>query len=170
MERVKISLPNGGHRAGTDAKVSIKAGTVFDLEGVGIEVELCTGNFKKTTPAAELIPFDLESAKAGAPLVTRDGKPAVFIAHDMGADKKWRVLVRIFGNDAATFYDENGWSLYSKSDDLFMAPKPKRTVWVNLFRGAYAYHFADEASARNSAANSNKEEILAIAIPIEIDA
>ena len=38
-------------------------------------------------------PFNLEAAKAGAPLVTRDGRPAKFIAHVAEAHPSQRLLV-----------------------------------------------------------------------------
>ena len=42
-------------------------------------------------------PFDLEAAKAGAPIVTRDGRPAKFIAHVAEAHPSQRLLVLIDG-------------------------------------------------------------------------
>lgn len=79
-------------------------------------------------------PFDLEAAKAGAPLVTRDGRPAKFIAHVAEAHPNQRLLVLVDGDVHIRF--DNG-QFDSSSDamsdhDLFMAPV-KRTVWVNLY-------------------------------------
>ena len=46
-------------------------------------------------------PFDLEAAKAGAPIVTRDGRPAKFIAHVAEAHPSQRLLVLIDGDEYA---------------------------------------------------------------------
>lgn len=79
-------------------------------------------------------PFDLEAAKAGAPIVTRDGRSAKFIAHVAEARPSERVLVLINGGVLTRF--ENGKYASSQAhvsdNDLFMAP-PKRTVWVNFY-------------------------------------
>ena len=51
-------------------------------------------------------PFDLEAAKAGAPIVTRDGRPAKFIAHVAEVHPNHRLLVLIDGDVHLKF--ENG--------------------------------------------------------------
>ena len=85
-------------------------------------------------------PFDLEAAKAGAPIVTRDGRPAKFIAHAAEAHPSQRLLVLIDGGVHLKF--ESG--RYSNSpahvshNELFMAPV-KRTVWVGqLIQAAHS--------------------------------
>ena len=79
-------------------------------------------------------PFDLEAAKAGAPIVTRDGRPAKFIAHVAEAHPSQRLLMLIDGTVHTKF--ESGKYAASPAhvsdNDLFMAPV-KRTVWVNLY-------------------------------------
>ena len=83
-------------------------------------------------------PFDLEAAKAGAPLVTRDGRPAKFIAHVAEAHQNQRLLVLIDGDIHIRFEDGSylgrGGRGGETNNDLFMAPV-KRTVWVNLYEG-----------------------------------
>ena len=94
-------------------------------------------------------PFDLEAAKRGEPIQTRDGQPAKFIAHVPEATESQQVVVLI-GNTVraryptGTFYDFEG-----GHDDLFMAPR-KRTVWVNLYpthegRVCYWYEMKEKA-------------------------
>ena len=79
-------------------------------------------------------PFNLEAAKAGAPMVTRNGRPAKFIAHVAEAHPSQRLLVLIDGGVYTKF--ESGKYAASPAhvsdNDLFMAPV-KRTVWVNLY-------------------------------------
>lgn len=169
MDRVKVVLPNGGYRVGVDAKVAIKQGTVFELEGKDIEVQ---GNFKQTALANELIPFDLETAKAGAALVTRDGRKVRFLAHVPEALSSCRVLAYIELESGAREFTESGKAKphTGEASDLFMAPKPKRTVWVNLYNDGSYSSAGSEADALRFAKMHDENSYVAIAIPIEIDA
>ena len=93
-------------------------------------------------------PFDLEAAKAGAPLVTRDGRPAKFIAHVAEAQPSQRLVVLIDGAVHTKF--ENGKYAGSpdivSDNDLFMAPV-KRTVWVNVYGCGGATWYDTETDA-----------------------
>ena len=112
-------------------------------------------------------PFDLEVAKAGAPLVTRDGRPAKFIAHVAEAHLSQRLLVLIDGGVYTKF--ESG--KYSNSPahvshhDLFMAPV-KRTVWVNLYEYRTAVWHDTEKEADDGTLNGR---LGGRAWPIEIE-
>ena len=112
-------------------------------------------------------PFDLEAAKAGAPLVTRDGRPAKFIAHVGEAHPRQRLVVLIDGIVLTKF--ESGKYASSPAhvsdNDLFMAPV-KRTVWANVYGygGASCYNTekdADHGALSNRLGNR--------AWPIEIE-
>lgn len=85
-------------------------------------------NRKEAEAKKEPRPFDLEAAKRGEPIVTRDGQKAVFVGHDPGADKEYRVLARVDSEKCASAYSENGSAkMFGASDrDLFMAPKLNR--------------------------------------------
>lgn len=80
-------------------------------------------------------PFNLEAAKAGAALITRDGRDAQFIAHLPGCETEYRLLALIAGARRATTHCEDGavFEGYQRPTDLFMATR-KRTVWINLYR------------------------------------
>lgn len=113
-----------------------------------------------------LKPFDLEAAKRGEPLVTRDGEAAYLIAHVPEFAEWHRIIVRISGKAHPVSAYENG-SFCADSfygHDLFMAPR-KVTRWVNLHPNGNAYHYATEEESR---AMSHPENV-AIAIPIEIE-
>lgn len=115
-------------------------------------------------------PFDLEAAKAGAPIMCRDGTPAKFIAHVPEAKPGYRVVVLV-GSDTVTVQFENGrhWADVESYADIFMDPK-KRTVWLNLYpsptacRAAYHYDTREEA---DGSAGSNR--IGGKAWPLEIE-
>ncbi len=94
-------------------------------------------------------PFNLEEAKAGKPLVTRDGRKARFIAHVPECTASWRVVAHIFGSGTTNSFSEDG-KLLSPSEnslDLFMATE-RREGWVNVYKDrstSEAYHTKADA-------------------------
>lgn len=86
--------------------------------------------------ATKLKPFDLEAAKRGEPVITRDGR-AVLELHHFTADKYDFPVCAILDRnkeDGSEWYSIDG-RYYKNSEsesDLFMAPK-KRTVFVQIF-------------------------------------
>jgi hypothetical protein len=68
-------------------------------------------------------PFNLAAAKAGAPIVCRDGTQARFLAHVPEADDGYRVIVYIHGSSAVTDLDESGRIDHATDypSDLFMS-------------------------------------------------
>ena len=91
--------------------------------------------------------FDLEAAKAGEPIVCRNGTPAKFIAHVPDAHKREQV-VALVGESIELFY-ESGMYVERTEDsrDLCMAPK-RRIVWVNFYGSTrIARYFSTEYEA-----------------------
>jgi len=88
-----------------------------------------------------LKPFDLEKAKAGAKLVTRNGKPARIICWDRGHKTDHIVALVEYTEDGesteetmtytdqGTFYDNGNESCF----DLFIAPTVVER-WVNVYK------------------------------------
>lgn len=83
----------------------------------------------------KLKPFDLEAAKAGAPVVTRDGRPVRILTYDARRPRPIVALVDNGDYDDVETYMENGGSMPSKetAEDLFIAPV-KRSGWMNMYR------------------------------------
>lgn len=79
-------------------------------------------------------PFNLEEAKAGKPLVTRDERKAQFIAHVPECSDTSRVIVLLDGYSSVSSYSENGVFItgMNNDEDLFMASE-KRTGWINIY-------------------------------------
>lgn len=76
-------------------------------------------------------PFDLEKAKAGHPLVTRDGRPAKFITHLPECSTNSKIVALIAGNDSVTTFAETGQLCKGGLEykgDLFLATT-KKTYW-----------------------------------------
>ena len=111
-------------------------------------------------------PFDLKAAKEGAPIVTRDGTPAKYIAHVPEARRSSQVLCLV--RDTVFAYAPNGDydSLRGESMlDLYMA-STKRTVWVNLYSNGTSFFYNNPVSAD---AASSSFRIGNKAWPLEID-
>ena len=81
-------------------------------------------------------PFDIELAKQGKPVCTRDGRKARIICFDRKGDICPIIaLVEENGMEVTKSYDENGRANYKNADnyDLMMLPETKEG-WVNVYR------------------------------------
>lgn len=130
---------------------------------------------KEDEPVKTKRPFDLEAAKAGAPLVTRDGRSVRFVGHVPEARSDCRVLVFIDGESETREFPESGVSRpqAGPSRDLFMAPPAKRTVWVNTFKeptrgGVVQMTFASEDAAKSHAIGA-QSPLSSVAVPKEME-
>ena len=145
---------------------------VFDIDNVCGDGPWCVYNYKAKTLTIEikqnkedmkednnpnlsnsenigknLKPFDLQAAKSGKPVCTRDGRKARIICFDR-KDIKPIVALVTFINDTsviekAFYYFEDGHHL-SKNDkniyDLMMLPE-KKEGWVNIYNTNRAYYY-----------------------------
>lgn len=85
----------------------------------------------------EPIPFDLEAAKSGAKVITRDGRPVRILCFDRvnptSSNSLPIVALVSYGDHEELIACYESGRLYQHRDhnlDLFMAPKPKRKVMV----------------------------------------
>ena len=80
-------------------------------------------------------PFDLEAAKAGKPVCTRDGRKARIICFDAKGDKPIIALVEMGTAETPNNYPIDGKAVSAKeaSCDLMMLPE-KKEGWVNVYR------------------------------------
>lgn len=113
-------------------------------------------------------PFDLEAAKAGAPLVTRDGESVRFVAHVPDARETTRLIV-VKPDGCLLSFCEDGKRSCSPDDgknylDLFMATV-KRTVYVNFYNDGSAKHYDNPQMATMHASPA----AIAVAVPVEIE-
>lgn len=119
-------------------------------------------------------PFDLEAAKAGAPIVCRSGHKARFVGH-VSELYDQKVIVILDGCDYVTYYYDNGRYALShvSGHDLLMAPT-KRTVYVNLYSPQTTHGDGMEAVAtvyddKDTAIRLSNSGHIAVAVPIEIE-
>lgn len=100
--------------------------------------------------------FNLEQAKAGKPIVTREGNEAKFIAHVPEADHPLHRLV-ILTEGTVVVYGEDGNFLSDPSDyDLFMKTE-EVTLWINCYEaGIISYKTKEEADARSDCVHGGR--------------
>lgn len=112
-------------------------------------------------------PFDLEAAKRGEPIQTRDGRKARFVAHVPEAATQRRVIALVYGDEGVSSYGEDGLVVdyYKDTNDLFMAPR-KHTVWVNFYDTG-CHYFPSQMEADVSIYATSR--IGGKAYPVEID-
>ena len=86
-------------------------------------------------------PFDLAKAKAGAPVITRDGRKARILSFDL-CNRDYPMAAAFTDSDGNewvnTLTNEGKCFAFADKDspsDLFMAPV-KREGWVNIYRSA----------------------------------
>lgn len=122
-------------------------------------------------------PFNLEAAKAGAPVMTRDGRPARILAFDVKSEE-YPVVAVVPTHDgkyeSVEVYTKNGQYNDDEYDDiknecdydLVMAPI-KHRAWVNVYKGGY-YHIGSLFDTEAEAVKSGKMVSTYIAtVPIE---
>ena len=93
-------------------------------------------------------PFNLEAAKSGKSVCTRDGRKARIICFDAEGNKPLIVLSRINGQEVILRYTEKGQSdnFHSptpREDDLMMFPE-KKEGWVNVYKEDISYTTSEE--------------------------
>ena len=102
-----------------------------------IEIEIKQNQENMEENKLNLKPFDLEAAKLGKPVCTRDGRKARIICYDMKADEYHIVaLIDDGGEEIVCFFSENGLRDVEGESrwDLMMLPE-KKEGWVNVYKG-----------------------------------
>ena len=118
-----------------------ETGTVFTTGGyLFIDIEIKQKQEDMEENKLNLKPFDLEAAKQGKPVCTRDGHKARIICFDRKDIKSIVALVTFIHGTSVTekafYYFEDGCHL-SKNDnniyDLMMLPE-KHEGWINIYK------------------------------------
>ena len=105
---------------------------------------------KKNMETSNLKPFNLEAAKSGKPVCTRDGRKARIICFDRKDIKPIVALVTIVNGTSVTekafYYFEEGHHLsknYNDINDLMMLPE-KKEGWVNVYKETTGEYYLDK--------------------------
>ena len=105
-------------------------------------------NGSKEENKLTLKPFDLEAAKQGKPVCTRDGRKARIICFDLKNEEY--PIVAAIGNDSSETllcYTINGEIVrgnYKSDKDLMMLPE-KKTGWINIKKDGGIFKSREEA-------------------------
>ena len=106
-----------------------------------------------------LKPFDIQKARSGKPVCTRDGRKARIICFDKADERPIVALISDNGSEFVYEYLINGKCYESRDDsnDLMMLPE-KHEGWINIVKNADDYYyckgvFDSEEHARNNEAN-----------------
>ena len=109
----------------------------FRLFDNTLEIEIKQNQENMEEKELNLKPFDLDKAKEGKPVCTRDGRKARIICYDMKADEYHIVaLIDDGGEEIVCFFSENGLRDVDGESrwDLMMLPE-KHDGWVNVYKG-----------------------------------
>lgn len=94
-----------------------------------------------------LKPFDIQKAREGKPVCTRDGRKARIICFDMNSFNNHIIVALITeenGTESIYSYTSEGkWKEIKTENDLMMLPE-KKEGWVNLYKSS-AYPTKEEA-------------------------
>ena len=103
--------------------------------GTRIYVEIKQNKEDMEEKKLNLKPFDLEAAKAGKPVCTRDGRKARIICFDAKCNKPIVALIYDCNKETVLQYLENGRFFVDQIDkyDLMMLPQ-KKDGWVNVYK------------------------------------
>ena len=101
--------------------------------------------------SGKLCPFDLEAAKQGKPVCTRDGRRARIICFDVKAKKPIAALITNDDTEEVHFYYDNGRSdqYQEYRYDLMMLPE-KKEGWVNIYDDTPVYETKEKAEINSA--------------------
>ena len=102
-----------------------------------VEIEIKQTKEEMKDKKLNLKRFDLEAAKAGKPVCTRDGRKARIICFDRNWDMNIVALVSDPFGESVHYYLSNGKVDFDKQndEDLMMLPE-KKEGWVNLYKSS----------------------------------
>ena len=107
----------------------------LDVKSWTIDIELKQTKEDMEEKKPNLKPFDIQKAREGKPVCTRDGRKARIICFDVKGDICPIIaLVEENGMEVTKSYDMNGRANYKNADnyDLMMLPE-KKGGWINVY-------------------------------------
>ena len=119
----------------------------LDVKSWTIDIEIKQNKEDMEEKKLNLKPFDIQKAREGKPVCTRDGKKARIICFDRKGDMPIIALITISGQEYPAPYDNEGrFSKYesTKDLDLMMLPE-KRSGWINVNKDAGLFKSKEEA-------------------------
>ena len=137
-------LPNNCNPIGKDNLVEIELKqNKEDMETTVSNDATKHSNFENI--GKNLKPFDLEAAKSGKPVCTRDGRKARIICFDMNANSPIVALVDYNGQEVVVCCHNDGRNYHAETtyNDLMMLPE-KKSGWVNIYKETEGEYYVDK--------------------------
>lgn len=110
-----------------------------------------------------LKPFDLEAAKAGKPVCTRDGRKARIICFDRKVDTPIVALIEhADGSEILQCYFNNGKCCHNETSDYdLMMLSEKKEGWINIYNADTTFYYVDGRvfETKDEAVKEAKEEV-----------
>ena len=108
----------------------------YDTNTIDLEIKQNKEDMEENE--LNLKPFNLEAAKAGKPVCTRDGRKTRILCYDFKQNEEYPILVAVEnkdGKECALLYSNDGISEMYKSsnNELAMLPE-KKEGWVNVYK------------------------------------
>lgn len=122
--------------------------------GTRIYVEIKQNKEDMEEKKLNLKPFDLEAAKAGKPVCTRDGRKARIICFDTINKGNYPIIALLEdkGSEAIFYYNKDGKCNVGTELDLMMLPE-KKEGWIIIHKEAIYDKETAEKIARETTAN-----------------
>lgn len=122
--------------------------------GTRIYVEIKQNKEDMEEKKLNLKPFDLEAAKAGKPVCTRDGRKARIICFDTINKGNYPIIALLEdkGCEAIFYYNKDGKCNVGTELDLMMLPE-KKEGWIIIYKEAIYDKETAEKIARETTAN-----------------
>lgn len=122
--------------------------------GTRIYVEIKQNKEDMEEKKLNLKPFDLEAAKAGKPVCTRDGRKARIICFDTINKGNYPIIALLEdkGREAIFYYNKDGKCNVGTELDLMMLPE-KKEGWIIIHKEAIYDKETAEKIARETTAN-----------------
>ena len=110
-----------------------------------------------------LKPFDIQKAREGKPVCTRDGRKARIICFDRKVDTPIVALIEhVDDSEILQCYFDNGQCCHNKTSgyDLMMLPE-KKEGWVNIYNADTTFYYVDGRvfETKDEAVKEAKEEV-----------
>ena len=131
-----------------------------------IEIELKQNKEDMKEKKLNLKPFDIQKAREGKPVCTRDGRKARIICYDRQSDHGFPLVVLVENTGAEKdedvhFYRANGTAATAeRAQDLMMLPE-KKEGWINIYNADTTFRYVDGRvyETKDEAVKESKEEV-----------
>ena len=140
----KVHIQLQRYKIYTEPKINSTENVGYIDEGNTIAIEIKNKENMEENKL-NLKPFDLEAAKAGKPVCTRDGRKARIICFDRKDVRPIIALIESHNDDEGVYYyyaDGLNLDNYPSVFDLMM-PTEKKEGWINIYNADTTFYFVE---------------------------